>query len=122
MTAAIYSAGVTRCPTCGLMGQWNTTQSVFTAVGVCKNCGTVVSVLRQDPTYIVTVKLPRNPNHDPRNKQTARCKFSPICTDSTGEHHNFLVMAPSVKKVREIVKKVYGDIHITRIEKGEYVD
>jgi hypothetical protein len=62
--------------------------------------------------YIVTVKLDRNLNHDPRNKKTSSCPVSPTCTDATGEHHSFLIDAANVEEVRER-SQVY---HITRIE------
>ena len=66
-------------------------------------------------SYIVTVKR-RNPNHDPRNKQTGICLVSDICTDKTGHHHSLLVEANSIKRAEEIIKEKYNNIHITRIE------
>ena len=111
-----------RCPNCGLLAQWNAVQTSFNQVGACQNCGTVLAMPRGDPVFIVTVKTARNPHHNPHNKKTGQCGFSKLCTDVTGEHHNFLVVAPSIKEVRKIVTKKYGKIHITRIEKGEYVD
>lgn len=59
---------------------------------------------------IITVKLPRNPNHDPRNKQTGGCKYSRNCTDVTGEHHSFLGTQVDVDSL-----KAEG-VHITRVE------
>jgi len=72
--------------------------------------------------YIVTVKLwSKNLNHDPHNKQTGRCKFSFLCTDVTGRHHCFLVIAYDIREVKNLVKKSYGNIHVTRIEKGLFL-
>lgn len=59
---------------------------------------------------LVTVKLPRNPQHDPHNKITAPCPVSPNCTDSTGEHHTLLVES------EEILAELTAKFHITRIE------
>lgn len=61
---------------------------------------------------LVTVKLPKNPEHDPRNKKTGLCPVSPTCTDVTGEHHT--VVARSAAEVEELREK-FG--HITRIER-----
>lgn len=61
---------------------------------------------------LVTIKLPKNPEHDPRNKKTGLCPVSPTCTDVTGEHHT--VVARTVDEVEELREK-FG--HITRIEK-----
>lgn len=59
---------------------------------------------------IVTIKLPKNPNHDPHNKVTSSCPFSGTCTDATGEHHSGLVASlADIDKLRE-------HYHITRIE------
>lgn len=70
---------------------------------------------------IVTVKLPRNPNHNPRNKQRGICPlfkdkgtFGAYCTDTTGEHHSVLIQGDYISKIREEAEKKYG--HITRIE------
>lgn len=69
---------------------------------------------------IVTVKLNKNPRHDPRNKQKGRCPCSGImgyfiyCTDTTGEHHSFIVDGFNLV---EIIDKVSSKFkHITRIE------
>jgi hypothetical protein len=60
---------------------------------------------------IVTIKLPKNPHHDPHNKVTAPCEVSDVCTDSTGEHHSVLVETD--EQVEEL-RQQFG--HITRIE------
>jgi len=60
---------------------------------------------------LVTIKLPKNPNHDPHNKVTGPCPVSSECTDSTGEHHTVLVTSDEeIAALRE----EFG--HITRIE------
>ena len=59
---------------------------------------------------LVTIKLPRNPAHNPQRKITAQCVFSAACTDSTGEHHTTLVHSDAeVEALRE-------KYHITRVE------
>jgi hypothetical protein len=58
-------------------------------------------VIDPDSTYLVTVKLPKNPAHNPRAKQTGQCPFSDECTDVTGEHHSFLTNAEGVAQLRE---------------------
>lgn len=62
--------------------------------------------------YIVTIKLRKNKEHDPRNKKTNHCVSNPVCTDSTGEHHSFLVNASSIPQI----ENYYEGVHITRIE------
>lgn len=67
--------------------------------------------------FIVTVKLPRNPAHDPRNKVTGPCPLDPSvqCTDVTGEHHSVVSNYDTVEQVR----LWYAAFHITRIEEVE---
>lgn len=62
--------------------------------------------------YVVTVKLPRDPNHDPRNKKTGKCPVSEHCTDVTGQHHSFVVVGDADL---EWAKETYE--HITRVER-----
>lgn len=62
-------------------------------------------------SYIITIKQPRNPEHDPRNKRTGACAYSPECTDVTGEHHSFLGTRADVDRLRA------DGVHITRTEK-----
>ena len=64
------------------------------------------------PNFIVTVKIERDLNHDPKNKQTGHCPISSLCTDVTGQHHSYIVQAKSPDEIRE---KLKAD-HITRIE------
>lgn len=75
--------------------------------------------------YIVTVKLPKTPGHDGRNKIAGPCPAGPgplsgldrlHCTDTTGEHHSFLMDAsgPSEIEFRMAERK----IHVTRIEQA----
>ena len=43
---------------------------------------------------IVTIRLPRNPDHDPLHKKSGLCPVSnEYCTDITGEHHSILMEA-----------------------------
>jgi len=61
--------------------------------------------------WMVTVKLPRNPEHDPKAKQSGPCPVNGApCTDTTGEHHTVLSM--SWTQVEDLMR----DHHITRIE------
>jgi hypothetical protein len=62
--------------------------------------------------YIVTVKFPRDPAHDPKNKKTGKCPVSEHCTDVTGQHHSFIA---ATEADLELVKMAYE--HITRIER-----
>ena len=72
-------------------------------------------------SYVITVKYPRNPDHNPRDKKTGLCPHSSECSDSTGAHHSFIVMAYSMSHAVLIVDKHYPKIHITRIEYGEMI-
>lgn len=64
---------------------------------------------------LVTVKLDRNPDHDPANKIEGPCPVNPrtTCTDITGQHHT--VIAGSLDRVAEIEMA----FHVTRIEVQE---
>ena len=69
---------------------------------------------------VVTVKLPRNPKHDPRNKQSGMCPLSKRlsyvvwCTDITGSHHSYTETGVSRKDIEREAKRKFG--HVTRIE------
>lgn len=78
---------------------------------------------------IVTVKLPRNPEHDPSNKKTGKCPLftekyqgielqgSFVCTDVTGSYHSYIEHGKDKQEIVSNVKRKFGqDIHITRIE------
>lgn len=60
--------------------------------------------------YVITVKVPRNPGHDPSNKQTGTCPYSKQCTDRTGQHHSFLGTIVDISRLHE------AGVHITRTE------
>jgi hypothetical protein len=64
--------------------------------------------------FIVTIKLPRNPAHNPAEKQTGPCPVSPSCTDVTGQHHSYLTEAESERAARTRAEFNHG--HVTRIE------
>ena len=65
--------------------------------------------------YLVTIKLPRNPEHNPVDKLTGPCVASPHCTDMTGQHHTLLIeAADDGDAVRQA--STLG-LHITRIER-----
>lgn len=50
--------------------------------------------------------------HNPQDKKTNHCVSNPVCTDSTGEHHSFLVDANSIPAIQDY----FDGAHITRIE------
>jgi len=60
--------------------------------------------------YIITVKLSKHPQHDPRNKKTGPCPYSINCTDVTGEHHSFIGDDNVLEAVRA------SGVHVTRVE------
>lgn len=60
---------------------------------------------------LVTIKLPKNPEHDPRDKKTGACAVSRECTDVTGEHHTVAVRDDGAV---QMLRDRYG--HITRVE------
>lgn len=68
-------------------------------------------------TFIVTVKLPKNREHDPHNKVVGSCpiKLNNTCTDVTGEHHSFLFQRTnwSAEQVKQYWSEQY---HVTRVE------
>lgn len=66
--------------------------------------------------YMVTVKIPKNPDHDPRNKITGPCPVTgTLCTDVTGEHHTFLMESrDGIDSVTTYARQRYG--HVTRVE------
>lgn len=69
--------------------------------------------------YIVTIKLPKRKDHDPRNKVTGKCPVSPtaaICTDVTGEHHS--ILAKDWSAVQVFLHAPY--VHVTRVEEVNY--
>jgi hypothetical protein len=64
---------------------------------------------------IVTVKLERNPKHDPSHKKDGMCPVSgKYCTDITGQHHSFVVDGTSIPDIQNRTLLRYK--HITRIE------
>lgn len=67
--------------------------------------------------FIITVKMPKNPDHDPKNKVTGKCPVGlGICTDSTGEHHSYLDMeSRTIEEAHDNAVSLGAD-HITRIE------
>lgn len=71
--------------------------------------------------YIVTIRLGKDPVHDPKRKLTGMCRAGDErCTDSTGEHHSFLVDSEvSLDEVRDTYAKTY---HVTRVETAKSLD
>lgn len=67
-------------------------------------------------TYLVTVKVPKNPEHNPRQKQFGPCPVNgEPCSDVTGEHHTILVRSSGdLSRVKRRMTEKYG--HVTRVE------
>ena len=75
---------------------------------------------------IVTIKLPKNTNHNPRDKKTGKCPlFRPpyerfeltgsfLCTDITGSHHSYIEYGECEAVILEKASQRFG--HVTRIE------
>jgi hypothetical protein len=66
--------------------------------------------------FLVTVRLPKNPEHNPRDKKTGPCPVNgKPCTDVTGEHHTFLadLTVNEAGDVRAVYEGIY---HVTRVE------
>ena len=62
---------------------------------------------------MITVKIGKDPDHNPRNKVTGSCPVTgEHCTDVTGEHHTILVRA---NNLGEVFSKI-TNTHITRVE------
>ncbi len=69
--------------------------------------------------YLVTIKLARNPDHNPRQKVTAKCPFhGSVCTDATGEHHTVMAKGYSAS---EVYARFAKDYHVTRVEGAVYL-
>lgn len=67
--------------------------------------------------YVVTVALPKNKSHDPKNKVTGPCPVSNLpCTDVTGEHHSFVSWHDNldVEEVKTYWQATYS--RVTRVE------
>lgn len=66
--------------------------------------------------YLVTIKVPKDVNHNPRAKVTGPCPATgAACTDTTGEHHTVAVWTnASLEYVAAESRRRYG--HVTRVE------
>jgi hypothetical protein len=75
---------------------------------------------------IATVKLPRNPKHNPSNKVKGECPLSKqigvsiYCSDATGEHHSYIEEGKTIAEIEDKAKRKFG--HITRIEILEEIE
>jgi len=69
---------------------------------------------------IVTVKLPRNLEHDPHRKQFGMCPLSKFlktfifCSDINGERHSYIESGTCIGDIEKKAKAKFA--HITRIE------
>lgn len=68
--------------------------------------------------YLVTLKMPKNKDHDPQNKKTGVCPANPgkLCTDWTGEHHTVVGEYLSVLDAERFWRG--QGIHVTRVEEA----
>lgn len=67
--------------------------------------------------FLVTVKFPKNPDHDPSNKKIGPCPANPdmMCTDVTGQHHTVLWKCESILQAVLHWEDAKG-MHVTRVE------
>ncbi len=65
---------------------------------------------------IVTIKLKRNPVHNPSMKRTGKCPIDKerICTDTTGSHHSYIETGVSLMDIQSKARR--KGFHITRVE------
>ena len=69
--------------------------------------------------YVVTVKIRRQPNHDPHNEVTGPCPVGNIgvCTDATGEHHSFMQRGVGDESAADVKARLEAvGYHVTRVE------
>ncbi len=92
--------------------------ALFTKEGGWEQALMDMDIVPAEPThlYLVTVKLPKNPVHNPRRKQFGACPVNgEPCSDTTGEHHTFLVRSKhGGDHVTKVAAAKYG--HVTRVE------
>jgi hypothetical protein len=66
-------------------------------------------------TYLVTVKLPKNPRHNPRAKKSGPCPVNgEPCSDVTGEHHT--VVMRTTHTLSWVAEEYGKEYHVTRVE------
>jgi hypothetical protein len=69
---------------------------------------------------IVTVRLSRDPKHEPQHKQTGLCPLSKIvkgvtqCTDVRGEQHSYIEEGKDFDDIKNKARAKFP--HVTRIE------
>lgn len=71
--------------------------------------------------FLITVKLAKNPDHNPQKKVTANCPLDSDheCTDSTGEHHTFLFQRDgfwTADAIKLLWENRHPGVHVTRVE------
>lgn len=73
--------------------------------------------------FLVTVRFPEDPNHDPRNKVTGECPLtSGDCTDVTGAHHTMLIESDgTAESVREEFATHYRVTRVEEVPTGNYL-
>jgi hypothetical protein len=70
-------------------------------------------------TFLVTVKLVKNPVHDPKNKITGICPADKWtrCTDVTGAHHTMMYITDDDLTTVEDTTAFFAlNFHVTRDE------
>jgi len=69
--------------------------------------------------FIITIKMLALQAHDPKNKKLGYCRAkTALCSDSTGEHHSFLVRGESVEQIINTYKQNYD---VTRVEEIDLI-
>lgn len=68
--------------------------------------------------YAVTVRLEKNPDHNPKRKVSGPCPVTGHpCDDITGEHHTFVASMTIEDSTPEMVRASYEAMyHVTRVE------
>src|SRR5687768_461517 len=88
-----------------------------TPVDTCTSRRVSENMTRYVPQFFaVTVKLSKNPRHNPRDKKTALCPVTyGTCTDATGDHHTLIVTGVgSVEAVAAWAREQH--VNVTRVE------
>ncbi len=68
---------------------------------------------------IVTVRIDKREDHDPKNKQRGVCPVqNGACTDITGVEHSYLESGDNLNEIETKAAKSFN--HITRIEQVSY--
>ena len=72
--------------------------------------------------FLVTVRIAKRKDHDPKNKVIGMCPVNKIneCTDSTGEHHTFLYAPSGSMEIDDVWRYWAAYYHVTRVESAGF--